>query len=52
VKEYIKPSVIDYGDLRELTADCLGGTGGDINFPGGVFGGRGVGTHTSTCDSK
>ncbi len=26
---YEAPRVVDYGDLRELTAACLGGSGGD-----------------------
>lgn len=26
---YEAPRVVDYGDLQELTAGCLGATGGD-----------------------
>jgi hypothetical protein len=26
---YEAPHIVDYGDLRELTAGCLGATGGD-----------------------
>jgi hypothetical protein len=29
VETYEKPKVVDYGDLQELTAACLGATGGD-----------------------
>ena len=29
---------MDYGDLQELTAACLGGTGGDHGYPGTVGG--------------
>ncbi len=29
VQAYETPEVVDYGDLRELTAGCLGGTSGD-----------------------
>ena len=29
VQEYEAPKVVDYGDLQELTAACLGATGGD-----------------------
>ena len=28
-RTYETPQVVDYGDLQELTAACLGGTGGD-----------------------
>ncbi len=30
---YQKPQVVDYGDLQELTAACLGGQEGDAGFP-------------------
>jgi hypothetical protein len=33
---YDTPQVVDYGDLQELTAACLGGNGGDAGFPGTV----------------
>jgi hypothetical protein len=35
---YEAPRVVDYGDLQDLTAACLGGTGGDHGFPGTVGG--------------
>jgi hypothetical protein len=35
---YEAPQVVDYGDLQELTAACLGGSGGDEGFPGQVGG--------------
>jgi hypothetical protein len=35
---YETPTVVDYGDLRELTAACLGGTGGDHGYPGSIGG--------------
>jgi hypothetical protein len=35
---YQPPTVVDYGDLQELTAACLGGVGGDVEAPGGVAG--------------
>jgi hypothetical protein len=35
---YEAPTVVDYGDLQELTAACLGGSGGDQGFPGQVGG--------------
>jgi hypothetical protein len=35
---YEAPSVVDYGDLQELTAACLGGEGGDAGYPGQVGG--------------
>ena len=38
VRPYETPQVIDYGDLRELTAACLGGTGGDAFEPSGKAG--------------
>jgi hypothetical protein len=28
-RTYERPKVVDYGDLQELTAACLGATGGD-----------------------
>jgi len=40
---YEPPRVVDYGDLQELTAACLGGVGGDVEAPGGTFGGKTVG---------
>jgi hypothetical protein len=35
---YEAPRVVDYGDLQELTAACLGGSGGDAGYPGAVGG--------------
>lgn len=35
---YEMPEIVDYGDLQELTAACLGGSGGDAGFPGEVGG--------------
>lgn len=43
VLSYEAPRVIDYGDLQELTAACLGGTGGDAFDPSGKAGGYSVG---------
>jgi hypothetical protein len=36
---YEAPRVVDYGDLQELTAACLGGSGGDAGFPANLPGG-------------
>jgi hypothetical protein len=30
---YETPQVVDYGDLQELTAACVGGSGGDHSYP-------------------
>ena len=49
---YVKPTITDHGDLRQLTADCFGGTGGDSKVPGGYLGGVPLGQHTSTCQSQ
>jgi hypothetical protein len=35
---YAQPTIVDYGDLQELTAACLGGSGGDAGYPGHVGG--------------
>ena len=48
---YEAPRVVDYGDLQELTASCLGGSGGDQGYPGSV-GGYPVGPSTSVCTSR
>lgn len=49
---YEAPTVVDYGDLQDLTAACLGGSGGDLGYPGTV-GGYGVGPSNATgCKSK
>jgi hypothetical protein len=52
-KAYETPRVVDYGDLQELTAACLGGSGGDEGFPGHV-GGYSVGPSNpkSGCKSN
>jgi hypothetical protein len=34
--EYTKPEVIDYGDLRDLTAGTQGGNYTDAAFPSGT----------------
>jgi len=41
---YEAPRVVDYGDLQELTAACLGGSGGDAFDPSGQAGGYSVGS--------
>lgn len=38
ITAYQTPTVVDYGDLQELTAACLGGSGGDAGYPGHVGG--------------
>ena len=50
---YEAPRVVDYGDLQELTAACLGGSGGDAGYPGHV-GGYSVGPSNpaSGCTSN
>lgn len=50
---YEAPRVVDYGDLQELTAACLGGSGGDLGYPGEV-GGYTVGPSNPAagCTSK
>ena len=35
---YEAPRVVDYGDLQELTAACLGGGGGHAGYPGEIGG--------------
>ncbi len=45
---YELPRVVDYGDLQELTASCIGGTGGDSRVPGGVAGEFTVGTSATS----
>ena len=37
VQAYETPRVIDYGDLREMTAACALGTGGDAYHAGGTL---------------
>jgi hypothetical protein len=52
---YEMPQIVDYGDLQELTASCVGGGGGDVEVPGGFLGGKSVGTsnpaHGAGCKS-
>jgi hypothetical protein len=48
---YETPCVVDYGDLQELTAACLGGSGGDAGFPGHV-GGYSVGPSNPAAGCK
>jgi hypothetical protein len=38
VQTYETPRVVDYGNLQELTAACLGGKGGDAFDPSGKAG--------------
>jgi hypothetical protein len=40
---YKTPEIVDYGDLQELTAACVGGTGGDALIKGGYLGGYSIG---------
>lgn len=49
---YETPQVVDYGDLQELTAACLGGTGGDAFDPSGVAGGYSVGASNPAAGCK
>jgi hypothetical protein len=51
-KTYEKPRVVDYGSLQELTAACVGGTGGDAAFPGGNEIGKDVHTSQIQCHSN
>jgi hypothetical protein len=44
LRAYEAPRVVDYGDLRELTAACLGGSGGDAGYPAHIHCGYTVGT--------
>ncbi len=48
---YETPKVVDYGDLQELTAACLGGTGGDQGYPG-TIGGYTVGPSNPAAGCK
>ncbi len=38
LRAYEAPRVVDYGDLQELTAACLGGNGGDAGYPAEIAG--------------
>lgn len=49
---YEAPQVVDYGDLRELTAACLGGTGGDAFDPSGAAGEFTVGASNPAAGCK
>jgi hypothetical protein len=52
---YEMPQVVDYGDLQELTASCVGGAGGDVEVPGGHLGSKSIGpsnpAHGAGCKS-
>jgi hypothetical protein len=48
---YETPRIVDYGDLQELTAACLGGSGGDAGYPGQV-GGYSVGASNPAAGCK
>ena len=48
---YGQPTIVDYGDLQELTAACLGGSGGDAGYPGHV-GGYTVGVSNPAAGCK
>ncbi|HEY1450575.1 MAG TPA: lasso RiPP family leader peptide-containing protein [Solirubrobacteraceae bacterium] len=50
-QSYEAPTVVDYGDLQELTAACLGGSGGDHGYPG-TIGGYGVGPSNPAAGCK
>jgi len=49
---YETPRVADYGDLRDLTAACLGGTGGDAFDPSGKAGEFTVGASNPAAGCK
>jgi hypothetical protein len=49
---YETPKVVDYGDLRELTAACLGGSGGDAFDPSGHAGEFSVGASNPAAGCK
>jgi hypothetical protein len=49
---YETPRVVDYGDLQELTAACLGGTGGDAFDPSGKAGEFTVGASNPAAGCK
>jgi hypothetical protein len=50
-RAYETPQVVDYGDLQELTAACLGGSGGDAGYPG-TIGGYSVGPSNPAAGCK
>lgn len=49
---YETPRVVNYGDLQELTAACLGGSGGDAFDPSGKAGPYGVGPSNPAAGCK
>jgi hypothetical protein len=49
---YEAPRIVDYGDLQELTAACLGGKGGDAWDPSGQAGGYSVGPSNPAAGCK
>ena len=53
---YEKPQLIDYGSLQDLTAGCLGATGGDSFVPSGHLGeftfGKAISNSLIQCTSK
>ena len=50
---YEKPRVTDYGSLQDLTAACLGATGGDAAFPGAKeLVGKDINTSQVQCHSN
>lgn len=51
-RAYETPQVVNYGDLQELTAACLGGTGGDAFDPSGKAGGYTVGASNPAAGCK
>lgn len=51
-RAYETPRVVDYGDLQELTAACLGGSGGDAFDPSGKAGPYGVGPSNPAAGCK
>jgi len=51
-RTYEAPRVVDYGDLQELTAACLGGTGGDAFDPSGKAGEFTVGASNPAAGCK
>jgi hypothetical protein len=52
LRAYEAPQVVDYGDLQELTAACLGGTGGDAFDPSGQAGQFTVGASNPAAGCK
>jgi hypothetical protein len=52
VHAYETPRVVDYGNLQELTAACLGGSGGDAFDPSGKAGGYTVGASNPAAGCK